>query len=89
MPRVIIPPPFRGPTRGQEEVKVDGETIRECLEAVEAEHKGFLVQVVRKDGAAQRFVKLFVGGEQVGEGNLDMKLGIDDEIEILAAIGGG
>jgi len=89
MPRVIVPPPFQGPTRGQGEVKVDGETIRECLEAVEAEYAGFLAQVVREDGRAQRFVKLFVGGEQVGEGDLDTKLAIDDEIEILAAIGGG
>ena len=33
MPRVMIPPPFQGPTRGQGEVKVEGGTIRECLEA--------------------------------------------------------
>ena len=89
MPRVIIPPIFQGPTRGQGEVKVEGGTIRECLEAVEAEYAGFFVQVVREDGAAQRFVKLFVKGEQVGEDNLDMKLGIDDQIEILAALAGG
>jgi molybdopterin converting factor small subunit len=89
MPRVIIPPPFQGPTRGQGEVKVEGGTIRECLEAVEAEYRGFLDQVVREDGTAQRFVKVFVNQEQVEAGDLDRKLGIDDEIEILAAIGGG
>ena len=89
MPRVIIPPLLQGPTRGQGEVKVQGETVRECLEAVEAEYKGFLDQVVREDGAAQRFVKLFVNGAQAGEGDLDMKLELDDEIEILAAIAGG
>jgi molybdopterin converting factor small subunit len=89
MPRVIIPTLFQGPTRGQGEVKVQGGTIRECLEAVEAEYKGFLDQVVREDGVAQRFVKLFVNGEQVAEGDLDRRLDIDDEIEILAAIAGG
>ena len=89
MPRVIIPPPFQGPTRGQREIKVEGGTIRECLEAVDADYTGFLAQVVREDGAAQRFVKLFVNQEQVVDGNLDIALDIDDEVEILAAIGGG
>ena len=89
MPRVIIPTPFQGPTRGQPEIKVQGDTIRECLEAVDAEYPGFLAQVVREDGAAQRFVKLFVNKEQIVDRNLDIALDIDDEVEILAAIGGG
>ena len=89
MPRVIIPTPFQGPTRGQREIKVEGETIRECLEAVDAEYTGFLPQVVREDGAAQRFVKIFVNKEQIVDGNLDIALDIDDEVEILAAVGGG
>jgi hypothetical protein len=89
MPRVIIPPPFQGPTRGQREIKVEGGTLRECLEAVDADYTGFLAQVVREDGAAQRFVKLFVNQEEVVDGNLDIALDIDDEVEILAAIGGG
>ena len=89
MPRVIIPPPFQGPTRGQGEVKVEGNTVRECLEAVETEYAGFIVQVVREDGAMQRFVKLFVNGEQVADGNLGTVLDSDDQVEILAAIAGG
>jgi molybdopterin converting factor small subunit len=89
MPRVIIPPPFQGPTRGQGELKVEGRTVRECLGAVEAEHAGFLAQVLREDGTLQRFAKLFVNQEQVGEESLDTALGIDDEVEILAAIAGG
>ena len=89
MPRVIIPPPFQGPTQGKGEIKVEGKTIRECLDAVEAEHKGFLDQVVAEDGAVQRFAKLFVNEEQVADGSLDMALDSGDEIEILAAIAGG
>jgi hypothetical protein len=89
MPRVIIPPPLQGPTRGQGEVKVEGATIRECLEAVEAEYKGFLAQVVRPNGAAQRFVKIFVNEEQVANEDLDLRLERDDAVEILVAIGGG
>jgi hypothetical protein len=89
MPRVIVPPAFQGPTRGQGEIKVQAETLRECLEAVEAEYAGFLAQVVREDGTAQRFVKLFVNEKQILDGNLDIPLEVDDQIEILVAIGGG
>jgi len=89
MPTVVIPVPFRGPTQGQGEVEVEGATIRECLDAVEAEYKGFRAQVVREDGSAQRFIKLFVNQEQVAEADLDVKLERDDEVEILAAVGGG
>jgi molybdopterin synthase sulfur carrier subunit len=89
MPRVVVPPPFRGPTRGRSEIEVEGATIRECLDAVEVEYKGFLAQVVRDDGSAQRFVKLFVNQEQVAAADLDVEVGHDDEVEILAAIGGG
>jgi hypothetical protein len=89
MPRVIIPAPFQGPTRGQGEIKVEGSTIRECLEAVDADYAGFLAQVVGADGALQRFVKLFLNEEQVLDESLDTRLDVDDEIEIVAAIGGG
>ena len=89
MPRVIIPPPLQGPTRGQGEVKVEGATIRECLEAVDADYKGFLDQVLRQDGAAQRFVKIFVNEEQIANEDLDLALERDDAVEILVAIGGG
>ncbi len=89
MPRVVIPAPFQGPTQGRGEIEVEGTTIRECLDAVEADHKGFLAQVVRPDGTVQRFAKLFVNEEQVDAGDLDMKLERDDQVEILAAVGGG
>ncbi len=89
MPRIVIPPPFRGPTQGKGEIEVEGKTIRECLDAVEADHKGFLGQVVAADGAVQRFAKVFLNQEQVGDEDLDMTLDRGDEIEILAAIAGG
>ena len=89
MPRVVIPPPFRGPTQGKGEIEVEGKTVRECLDALEAEHKGFLDQVVAPDGTVQRFAKVFVNEEQVADGNLDLPLESEDEIQILAAIAGG
>jgi len=62
--------------------------VLECLEAVERKYPGFLELVVDEDGAAQRFVKLFVNGELL-EGGLDQPVQPEDEVEILAAIAGG
>jgi molybdopterin synthase sulfur carrier subunit len=84
---VLVPTAYRGPTRGEGEIPVSGETVRACLEAVEEKFPGFLAQVLDERGAVHRFVKLFVNGEQVG--SLDAAVAADDRIEVLAAIAGG
>ncbi len=87
MPRVMIPPPYRGPTHGKGEIPVAGATVRDCLNAGEAECPGFGSLVFAGDGELHRFVKLFCNGEPVEQ--LDLPVGEADEIEVVAAIGGG
>ena len=89
MPVVIVPPPYRGPTRGAGEVKVERGSARACLDAVEREHPGFLAQVIDPSGGVHRFVRLFVNGEPLAADGLDAVLGVDDRLEIVAAIAGG
>jgi molybdopterin converting factor small subunit len=89
MPKVIVPPPYRGPTGGQGEVVVQGATVRDCLEEVERRFAGFLPQVVAADGSIHRFVRLFRNGERLEGAALDAPVDGDDEVEILAAIAGG
>jgi molybdopterin synthase sulfur carrier subunit len=89
MPLVTVPPPYRGPTRGAGEIKVEGGTILECLDAVETRFPGFGPQVMDADGRMRRFVRLFLNGEPIGADALDTPVGPDDEVEILAAISGG
>ncbi len=89
MPKVIIPPPYRGPTEGTGEVAVEGGTVLDCLEEVERKYPGFLRLVVSEDGALHRFVKLFRNGDQLDADALGLALAPDDELEILAAIAGG
>ena len=88
MPRVLVPPPYRGPTQGSGEIDVDGDTVLACLEAVDRKYPGFLDQVVTPDRAVHRFVKIFRNGDQLDDA-LSVVLDADDEVEILAAIAGG
>jgi molybdopterin converting factor small subunit len=87
MPKVNVSPPLRGPTGGEAVVEVSGPTVRACLEAVEARHPGFLALVVGADGAVHKFLKVFLNGDPVE--TLDVPAAEGDEIEVMAAVGGG
>ena len=89
MPTVRIPPPYRGPTQGTGELRVEGETVLECLEAVERKFATFLPQVLDENGNVHRFVKLFKNGKQLRGETLAERLADGDELEIVAAIAGG
>lgn len=89
MPVVSVPPPYRGPTRGEALVPVDGTTARECLSAVDTKYPGFLALVLDADGELHGFVKLFVSEDPVGSDALDAPLDADAELTVIAAIGGG
>jgi sulfur carrier protein ThiS len=89
MPVVIVPEAYRGPTQGIGQVEVKADTIRGCLEAVEAQHPGFLPLVLDAQGRQHRFVKLFVNQEQLDSDALDRPIDEQDRLEVLAAIAGG
>ncbi len=89
MPIVLVPTAYRGPTRGEAEISVEGATVFACLEAVEAKFPGFLAQVLDASGAVHGFVKLFVNGETIDSSNLLLTLAPEDRLEVLAAIAGG
>ena len=72
-----------------EEQTFDGKTVRACLEAVNALFPGFGEQVLDPAGQVHRFVNLFVNGDEIGRDELEHPVQDDDEVEILAAIGGG
>jgi len=90
MPRVIVPPPYRGPTEGLDRIEVEGATVQECLEAVGQRFPGFIEQVVAGDGSVHRFVNLFLNGDELERQQaLGQPVSDGDDIEILAAIAGG
>jgi molybdopterin synthase sulfur carrier subunit len=89
MPQVVVPPPYRGPTLGQERIEVAGATVGECLEAVGKRFVGFHELIFDGAGRVHKFVKLFVNGDEIERTALDKPLDQGDQIEILAAIAGG
>jgi molybdopterin converting factor small subunit len=89
MPRVVVPPPYRGPTRGEAEIDVDGETVGACLRSAAARFPGFSEQIFDAAGRVHRFVNLFVNGEEIDRHELDRPVAEGDRVEILAAIAGG
>ncbi len=91
MPVIQIPTVYRGHTRRESQVEVDGATIGDCLDAAEDVFPGFRALVVDEKGRVHRFNKLLLNGELLGREPvvLETQVGRGDEIEVLAAIAGG
>ena len=87
MPKVNISPPLRGPTQGEATIEVAGGSVGACLDALEERHPGFKSHVLGSDGAPHGFLKIFVNGEPIA--GLEDEVSENDEIEVLAAVGGG
>ena len=68
---------------------MEGQTVEECLHAVERQYPGFAEQVFDGAGKVHRFVTLFVNGEEIPRDGLHLRLEEADRVEILAAIAGG
>lgn len=91
MPIVTIPTAFRGTTHGASHVEVPPGTIKSCLESVGAGAPGFLELCLDADGNAQRWLKFFVNEVQIADSvdALQVEVGEDDRLEVLAAVAGG
>ena len=89
VPTVEVPPPYRGPTGGVARIEVEGESVRECLDAVGKQFPGLPPLLFAETRELHRFVRLFVNGEPLERDALDTPVSDGDSIEILAAIAGG
>lgn len=89
MPIVEVPPRYRGPTGGCGVIEVEADTVRACIEAVEAEYPGFRELILGDDGTIRRFVRLFINGESLDREAVDAPVANADHVQILAAAAGG
>jgi len=87
---VKIPPALRPATDGESEVRVEGETVSEVLEALFTRFAELRGRIADESGALRRFVNIYVGGEDIRflEG-LETPVVDGSELTILPAVAGG
>jgi MoaD family protein len=86
---VKIPAQLRAATGGEGELKVEGSTVGEALDAVFEQYAG-LRERITEDGTLRRFVNVYVSGEDIRfQDGLDTALDDGDEVTILPAVAGG
>ena len=87
MPRVFIPPLLRPLTDGRDIIDVAGESIAEVIDVLDRQFPGVRARLVEGDRLKPG---LSVGiGTRVAARGLSSKVGPDDEVHFLPAIGGG
>jgi molybdopterin converting factor small subunit len=88
--KVRVPTIFRTLTGGQSQVEVEGSTVGEVLDALEAAHPGFKGRLLDGDGNLVRSVNLFVADDDVRyTGALDTKVPDGETVTIMPAVAGG
>ena len=90
MSTVRIPPVLRAQAGGAKTLDVAGATVGEVLEALVTAHPGLRPQVFTAEGELNRFVNVYVDGQDVRyTGELATAVGERDDVVILPAMAGG
>ena len=87
---VRIPTPLRSLTQGQAEVKVEGTSIGELIERLDAKYAGLKDRLCEESGSIRRFINIYVNDEDIRflQGTATpLKAG--DAVSIVPAIAGG
>ncbi len=87
---VRVPTTLRTLTAGASEVKVEGSTVGEVLDALESVHPGFKERLLDDEGGLRRFVNVFVADDDVRflQG-METKVPEGDTVSIIPAVAGG
>ena len=90
MSTVRIPPVLRVQAGGAKTLVLAGATVGEVLDALVTAHPGLGAQLFTDDGVLNRFVNVYVDGQDVRyTGELATEVGDRDEVVILPAMAGG
>ena len=87
MPVVWIPSLMRSLTDNQEQVTVEGETLRDLVENLETAHPGIKDRIIDED-RIKPGLAVSVNGEVTNDG-LRTRLSESDEVHFVPAISGG
>jgi len=90
MSSVKLPPVLRKLSGGVKEVKVEGQTIGEVLDALDRQYPTIKTQLLTEDGQIARFVNIYLNDEDVRYlQGLVTPVANSDTIVILPAMSGG
>ena len=87
---IRIPAPLRSTTNGEDEVSVEGATVREALKALGDKHEDILSRLLDANGDVRNFINIYLG-----EDNIRTLDGIDTAVSdgailsIVPAVAGG
>ncbi len=87
---VRIPNPLRKITNDQDKVSVEGDTLLQVIDSLEAEHIGIKERICDEAGELRNFVNVYVNGEDARFlDGLQTPVKSGDEISIVPAVAGG
>ena len=87
---VYIPSPFRHLTDEAEHVAVEGSTISEVLDALEASYPGFGELVYDQDRQVPRHINIYVNDQEIhGLNGTDTPVSDGDQVSVIPALAGG
>ena len=90
MSLVKIPTVLRPQVGGNKEVDLAGGTVGEVVTALTAQYPSLKSQLLTADGELNRFVNVYVNGQDVRYLNgLDTPVAERDEVRLLPAMAGG
>lgn len=88
--KVRIPTPLRSLTNGSEEVTVEGSSIKEVIDNLETNYKGFKERLCDENGQIRRFINFYLNDEDIRfKDNQETTVNDGDQISIVPAIAGG
>jgi molybdopterin synthase sulfur carrier subunit len=87
---VHIPSVLRANVGGVKTLDIDGGSIREVVDALVTAHPALRGQLLTDDGELNRFVNVYVNGQDVRYlSGLDTPVAVSDEVRLLPAMAGG
>jgi sulfur-carrier protein len=88
--KVRVPGPLRRLTSGESVVEVEGGTVSEALDSLEAKFPGFRERIYDGEGNLRQFVNIYKNDEDIRFGSgLATELGQGDDLSIVPAVAGG
>ena len=90
MSTVFIPAVLRANVGGAKSLQLEGDSIRAVVDELVSQHPSLTSQLLTDDGDLNRFVNVYVNGQDVRYmAGLDTPVAPADEVRLLPAMAGG